>query len=170
MENEKLLCVGKVSRPQGVKGELRLNVLMDKISDIVKLSVLYIGGKAYSVSHYTRLNGAYAVKLEGVSSVEEAASFKGLEVFASKETLESLKREGDFFVADLLGKTAVFENGKVVGTISDVQNYGASDIIFIDSAAASNLCFANIGGIILSVDEQRVVLDQAEFEKVCVSD
>ena len=70
------------------------------------------------------------------------------------------------FVADILGKTAVDNNGRVLGRIDDVQNFGAADVIYIKGEKP--FLFANIGGIITAVDEKQVTLNAKKLSEVMV--
>ncbi len=170
---EDLISVAIIRKPQGVRGELRLSVFLDNESDFPKLKKLYLSnGDAFDVERVFKVGGDYAIKINGVSTFEEANKLKNQELFAMRSDIEKLKNPNDFFIADLLNKTARFENGEIVGVIDDVENYGASDIVFIKSKKYHNLSFANIGGIILGIDKekQEVILDADKFKQVCVFD
>ena len=173
MEND-LICVAICRRPQGIKGEIRVTVLLDNVKDISKITELKPENKFdfYKVARTYQLSDCYGVKLEGIDTVNDANLIKGKKLFAKKAEVDKLKNENDIYIADILNKVAVFESGEVVGTITDVENYGSADIVFINSNEKKNLSFANVGGIIKSIDfdNGKVVLDKNEFDKVCVYD
>lgn len=172
--NNDLICVALCRKPQGIKGEIRVTVLLDNVKDITKITELKPENKLdfCKVLRVYQLSDCYGIKLEGVDTVESANQIKGKKLFAKKSEVDKLKSEGDIYIEDIMNKTAVFETGEEVGKIVDVENYGAADIVFINSEKYKNLSFANIGGIITKIDfeNNRVVLNQEEFKKVCVYD
>ena len=68
----------------------------------------------------------------------------------------------------------MFEDGTIVGKITDIENYGSCDIVFVDSNVYHNLSFANTGDIFLEIkeNESKVVLNKEKFmqTKVCDED
>ncbi|MBR2909230.1 MAG: 16S rRNA processing protein RimM [Clostridia bacterium] len=172
MESD-LICVGICRRPQGIKGEVRITVLLDNVKDICKITELKPENKFnfYKVTRAYQLSDCYGIKLEGIDTVNDANLIKGKKLYAKKTEVDGLKTN-ELYIEDLMDKTAVFESGEVVGRIEDVENYGSADIVFIDSKTMKNLSFANVGGIIKSIDyeNQKVILDETEFKKVCVFD
>lgn len=165
------IVIAKIKKPQGVKGELRLATFLDDNSNIMKIKNVYIEGneQPYEVERCFKVSSDYAVKLKNIDSFEQANQFKSKNVLCLRSDLSQIVKDG-IFIADLIDKKAYFEDGQEVGVISDVENYGASDVVFIESSKYKNLSFANIGGIILSCDENRVVLNKEKFYEVCVYD
>lgn len=172
MEND-LICVAICRRPQGIKGEIRVTVLLDNVKDITKITELKPENKFdfFKVLRAYQLSDCYGLKLEGINSVDDVNGIKGKKLFAKKTEVDKLKNN-EIYIADIMNKIAVFESGELVGKIVDVENYGASDIVFIESEKYKNLSFANIGGIIKNIDfiNNKVVFDEQEFKKVCVYD
>ncbi|MBQ3158488.1 MAG: 16S rRNA processing protein RimM, partial [Clostridia bacterium] len=163
MDNN-LICVAICRRPQGIKGEIRISVLLDNAKDISKITELKLENKIdfYKVLRTYQLSDCYGIKLEGIDTVNDATLIKGKKLYAKKSEVDKLKNANDVYIADLLNKVAVFESGEEVGKITDVENYGSADIVFISSSEKKNLSFANIGGIIKSIDYEnnKVILNQ----------
>ena len=171
---EEKICIGIVRKQHGIKGEVKVSILMDNPQDIKKISGVFVENEAvfHKITRIFALSGDFGLKLEGVDSVDDAMKIKNKKLFALKSEVDSLVESGRFYIEDLLNKMAVFEDGSEVGKITAVENYGANDIVFVNSKVFNNLCFANIGGIILSVDNasNTFVLKEEEFKKVCVYD
>lgn len=168
------ICVAIVRKEHGVKGEMKVTVLMDDANDFRKLSCLKWQNEAkfHKIERVFAVSDCFAIKLNGVNSVEDVQKIKGQKLFAKKEEVDKLKNENQIYIEDILNKMAVLDNGELLGKISDVQNFGANDIIYISSPKYKNLCFANIGGIIKVVDEEKnqVVLNASEYNKVSIYD
>ena len=169
---EKMICVAFVRRVQGIKGDVRISALMDNPADIKKLKTLLVEGETdmRKVERVFQVSDGFGLKLEGIALVADAEKIKNKKLYALREDIDKLKATKDIYIEDILNKLAVLDNGEELGEIYDVQNFGANDIIYINSKKYKNLCFANIGGIIDEVLEDKVVLNKQEFDKVSVCD
>lgn len=166
-----LLAVAFVNKPQGIKGDLKVEVLLDDPANISHFATLYgENNDQFSVDSSYRVGDGYALHLSTINSIEEAMTLKNKYLYAKRADLVKMVGEDKFFIDDIIGKIAIFDDGETVGIIVDVENFGASDIVFIKSRKYTNLSFANIGNVIISVDDKKVVLNKEEFNKVCVYD
>ncbi len=166
-----LIAVAFVNKPQGIKGDLKVEPLLDDAENITKFSTLYTkNGDQLEVTGSYKVGDGYALHLKDVNSVEEAMLYKNQYLYARREQLKDMVGDDKFFISDLINKVAVFDDGETVGIIDDVENYGASDVVMIKSKKYTNLSFANVGGVIMSVDDKVVTLNRQEFLKVCVYD
>ena len=171
---EKYILVAFCNKPHGVRGEIKVTAYLDNNSNFKKLDQLYCKktDQTYKVKRIFQIKDCFGIGFEGFNTFEDAMLLKGQELYALKSQIEDMVDDDHIFIEDLIGKTAVLEDGTIIGIIDDIVNYGASDIVFIKSKMYKNLSFANVGGILLTVDEenQTVTLNKEEFEKVCVYD
>lgn len=169
------ICVAIVRKPQGIKGEIKASVLLDNPELIKKIKYLYLeNGEKLTIKRVFNLGTEYGIGFEEFSTPEETLKIKNKELFAVKSEIREMVGNKDFFIQDLIGKTAIFEDGTIVGEIDDIENYGASDVVFLESKQYHNLSFANIGNIFLQIDDAKgvVVIDKNLFmqTKICDED
>ncbi len=173
MENK--ICVGIVRKPQGIKGEVKVSVLLDNNELIKKIDTLYLeNGEELKVKRVFNLGTEYGIGFLNFSTPEQALAIKNKKLFADKQVVRNLIGNDNFFLEDLIGRVAVCEDGTKIGKIVDIENYGASDVVFVESEKYHNLCFANTGDIFVSIDEKKnqVVINKEKFlqTKVCDED
>lgn len=173
MDNK--ICVAIVRKPQGIKGEVKVSVLMDDPEHVKKLNKLYLeSGEELHVKRIFNLGNEYGIGFEEFTNPEQTLRIKNKNLYADKSVVRELIGNENFFISDLIGKTAVFEDGMVVGKISDIENYGSRDVVFVDSNVYHNLSFANTGDIFLEIKEKenQVVLNKEKFmqTKICDED
>lgn len=171
MENK--IAIAYVNKPIGVKGEVKVTILLDDPKVLTKIPFVFLKNSENPIKIervFKIVGDTAAVKLEGFESPEIAIKLKSCELFAEREMLESLVDKNQVFIADLIGKIAI--GGEKLGRIIDVENYGANDIVFIDSKKYKNLSFANIGGIIEKIDHKNntVLVNKERFWQVAVFD
>jgi len=173
MQDKEYICVGFIRRPQGIRGEVRATVLLDNPKDISRISAVKVENELFlrKIERVFAVSDGFGIKLEGINTVNDVNIIKGKNLYAERTEIDKLKKSTDIYINDILNKTAKLDNGEVLGIISDVQNFGANDIVYITSEKYKNLCFANIGGIITDINKDGfVVLNKEEFDKVCVFD
>jgi len=171
MDKKEFISVALARKAQGIKGEIKISVFLDNPTDIKNVTSLWLefSNQEFKVERVFCVGSDFAVKLEGIDSVEKANAFKGKHLYARRSEIEKFKAN-EIYIADLLNKQAILTDGEVLGTIDDVQNFGASDVVYIKSEKYKNLSFANAGNIIIDVDDDKVILDKQNFLMFSVYD
>ncbi|MEX0970254.1 MAG: ribosome maturation factor RimM [Paracoccaceae bacterium] len=129
---DELICIGAIAGAFGVQGEVRLKSFCADpaaIADYAPLSDK-TGARSFTVVLTKSLNGAFAARLGGVTSREQAEALKGTQLFAPRTRLPALP-DDEFYHSDLVGLVAVDTGGAVLGKVATVQNHGAGDILEI---------------------------------------
>lgn len=172
---DNMICVAIVRKPQGIKGEIKVSVLLDNPVDIKKLDKLYTkNGEELNIVRIFQLGQDFGIGFKEFSNPEQTLRIKGQMLYANRDVIKNLIGNNNFFIEDLIGKTAIFENGEVLGKITDIENYGSADVVFVDSDVYTNLSFANTGNIFIKLDNinNTVILNKENFmaTKVCDQD
>ena len=82
------------------------------------------------------------IAFEGVADRNAAEALKGTELFVDRAALPQ-PDEDEFYHADLIGLEARDSEGRVLGKVSAIHNYGASDVIEI-AARRRRSCAARL--------------------------
>ena len=130
---KKYIEQGYISGTHGVKGEVKMTVWCDDISDFLKIKTLYAdaeGKKSLAVTSSRGSKNAAVVKIEGVDTVEDAARLKGTTVYVDRDDLHI--KDGRILICDLIGLPVIdFDSGVRYGVLDSVEEYPASDIYFV---------------------------------------
>ena len=125
------LLVAKISKPQGIKGELKCQVLTDVLALFNgKVQDFFVDGKEMLAERISLRQGDLYIKFRGIETRNDAELYRDKMISVPKEILEDFL-EDDFLVGDLIGKVLYDENGEKVGQIVDYEDYGASGILTI---------------------------------------
>lgn len=125
------IYVGHFVNTHGLNGEIRIVSTIPYKKDIFKEGHhLYIGEKKVPFKIVTyRVHKMYdMVTLEGIDQIEQIEPYKGSFVWASKEETKS----DQYFFEDLVGLD-VYEEEKKIGTVVEMQQSKAHDIIIVDT-------------------------------------
>ena len=147
-----MLKIGTVSKPQGIKGEIKLNLEIEK-ERIVDLTSIYLNMHKYEVENvFDRLNGIF-VKLKGVDTRTDAENLRNYDVYVEEKQLKVLN-DNEFYFEDLIGASVKdCESGEFIGEILDIDQFGSADVIYIlENNVEYSLPFVN--DIFLTYDKQ----------------
>lgn len=156
------LQIAKIIKPQGIHGDVKLAMFVHDL-DLQNLP-LFVDGKPAKVQKVYSVGGTLAAKFDIIDSRQDAENYRNKVVEVEKDAINV--PAGKFLVADLIGKLAVLESGKVIGKVEGVFNFGSADIISIKSDKEV-LCSHKIG-LIVSVNEQKIVMNDKIFDEVAV--
>lgn len=165
----KYVLIGKIVKPQGLSGEIKVKLFDTEPEAFLVLKTLRIEGEEKQreiLSLAVRQNFLY-VKLEGIDSIEKAKMFREKLVYASDDEIRDGVGLDEILVDDILGFDVVLNNNENIGKLVDVQNFGSADVYFVKNDKNSIL-FSNIPGVIaeIDVDEKKIVLNKEKFDEV----
>jgi 16S rRNA processing protein RimM len=130
------VAVGRVGRPHGVDGEVRIDPMGGLPDGFRGYTRFYLGrGKEIRPvaleSH--RSHGRFLIaKIEGCGTPEAARGFAGAVLYVDRAEMPPLE-EGEYYYADLIGCRLVDEAGRALGRVTDVFWSGAHDVLSVES-------------------------------------
>ncbi len=131
----RLILVGRVAGPFGVRGELRITSYTAEADALLRFRRLLREDGAPAL---TLTGGRVAKAGELVARAAEAPdrdaaeALKGLRLFVPRDALPPPEDEDEFYLADLIGLAAQTPGGEALGRVKAVLNHGAGDILEID--------------------------------------
>ena len=161
------LTIGKVLKPHGLKGEVKIETFSSNPARFCTLKKLKIDGVEYAVRSL-RIDGTFGVlSLGGIEDANSAELLRGKMVSVLRADLPKLE-EGKYYVADLLGLD-VYVAGDRIGEIVDVLQYGSADV-YVVKMQEGTCSFPALKQLIKSVDLEngKMVLDDMIFPRVAV--
>ena len=160
--------IGTIVKPQGVKGELKIYP-DDKNLEIYKnIKNIYIDDKKIAIKKLTLRQGFLYMFIDGVSDRNTAETLRNKEIFVDDKEL-TLK-DDMFFIEDLLNMDVVSTGDEFLGTITDIQSYGATDVITILDSDNREIMLPHLKSIFLGVTNGKMVVNKSRFEemKTCI--
>jgi 16S rRNA processing protein RimM len=127
-----LITIGKVVKPFGVKGEMKIEPLTDFPERFTGLTRVYLvspAGKEIvcEVKSVRYAGGAPFLHFSGYDSPEKAKAINGWFIKVPREEAVRLP-EGTYYWFELIGMEVVSEDGEKLGTIVDVFETGSNDV------------------------------------------
>jgi len=123
------VAIGVVVAPHGVRGTLRVRPLGSG-KHLRRGMEPVVAGAKRRISATRETPKGFLVDVEGIGSREDATSLKGEELFLDRAELDA-PEEGEFYVADLVGLTAVDAAGESVGIVEDTFETAAHEVLVV---------------------------------------
>lgn len=123
-----------ITGAHGIHGEVRLKLFgesVEALSQHKTLRAKFTGATLTLKKIRSDNKGGAVARLAEATSRVEAERLRGTVLCVAREALPPLE-EGEYYHADLIGLTVVTDAGETVGTVTAVQNYGATDILEIE--------------------------------------
>jgi 16S rRNA processing protein RimM len=132
-DNDRVL-LGEIGAAQGLKGEVRLRSYTQDPAAIARYGALddEHGGKI-EIESLRVTPKALIACIKGVTTRNAAEALNGTKLYVARSRLPK-RDEEEWFHSDLIGLSAVDDQGEPVGTVVAVQNFGAGDLIEVKPA------------------------------------
>lgn len=132
MEKSELICVAAIAGAFGVKGEVKLKAFTERPENCLAYGPLLSkdGRVVLTPVSHRLVKGAVAIKCPEVKTREEAESLKSTELYVPRENFPE-PDEDEYYAADLIGLEVKSTDGKRVGKIIAVEDFGAGDLLEI---------------------------------------
>jgi 16S rRNA processing protein RimM len=123
------VLVGAVLRPRGLKGELKVQILTNKLDIFSAVKTVFIDNKKYTVLRGSVQNGYAYLLLCGVAAVETAEKFRSKEIYVNADDIEL--QEDEVLSTVLIGFSVLNESGDKIGIVKNIENFGGGDFFEI---------------------------------------
>ena len=152
--------VGVIANSHGVKGEVKVHPTTDDINRFKNLKTIYLDEngsyKELHINSVKYVKNMVVLGFEEFNNMNEILGLKGMDLYVDRENAIPLK-EGEFYIADMIGADIVTEDGNHFGTLKDVLKTGANDVYVINSDDGKEVLLPSIPECILDKDlENRV--------------
>ena len=124
------VLLAAVTGAQGLKGEVKAKLFTATPDALPRYGELHTrGGRKLKITAFRPgKDGEAVIAFEGVRDRNEAEALKGIELFVERAALPDAD-EDEFYHADLIGLEVRDSEGRVLGKVNALHNFGASDVL-----------------------------------------
>lgn len=137
-DKSKLVVVAQITGAFGVKGEARVRSFTDDPSAAFTYGPLLDadGRVVLTPVKHRPLNEGFGVITAEKKQREEWEAMRGTLLHAPREVLpEPAEEEGEVYVADLIGARVVHADGRELGLVKAMHDFGAGDLVEVQPPA-----------------------------------
>jgi 16S rRNA processing protein RimM len=146
-----------VAGAHGINGEVRLKLFGDSSESLARQSELFVGGASRRLLQVRDAGKGAIARFEGIADRTAAEGLRGSLVEIDRADLPPLG-EGEYYHADLIGIPCADREGRALGSVVAVENFGAGDLLEIEGESGRRSLIPFKPGI-ADLEDGRVVLD-----------
>jgi 16S rRNA processing protein RimM len=146
------LAIGRVVRPFGLRGELKVKVLTAYPERLGRMRTVYLGPQAEprTVEGVRLHQDAALLKLTGCDDRTAAEGLRGALVQIALENAVPLD-EDEYYEHQIVGLTVLEEDGTLLGKVTEIISTGANDV-YVVVGPEGELLLPAIESVILEID------------------
>ena len=160
------MCVGRIGAAHGARGEVKLWSFTADPMAIKDYGALATedGKRTFTIETLRPGKDFLVARLSGVTDRTAAEKLGNLDLYIARDRLPPAEAD-EFYHADLIGLTAIGTDGRELGTVIAIHNFGASDLIEMrptQGGATVMLPFTEAIVPVVDVAGGRIVVDPPE--------
>lgn len=148
------VAVGRITRPHGVQGEVRVELLTDVRERFEGLEAIYIGERRprrIAIEGVRYHQDVVLLKFAGYSTREESDLLRGELLLVPEDEVVPLE-EGEYFLFQLLGLDVITEEGVLLGSVARVLETGANDVLVVSGVDGREILLPDIPDVVREMD------------------
>lgn len=163
--------LGRVLGAHGLQGMVRVKWLGDGPDNLIGAPELRLartpdgtGARSYEVrGHLQGRPGEVRLALSGIGDRDAAERLKGLWVLGDPEELPALP-PGEHYWYELIGCRVETRDGRSIGTVKEIWETGAHDVLVIEVADGRRVLLPAAGAFLREIDVagQRLVVEEIQ--------
>jgi 16S rRNA processing protein RimM len=125
--------LGVIAAPHGVKGQVRIKSFTAEPGDLAAYGPLFdeASTRSFEVAVVGTAKGVLICRIAGVDDRDAAEALRGTGLFVDRSTLPAIADPDEFYYADLIGLAAIDDQGRTLGAVKAVLDFGAGDLLEI---------------------------------------
>ncbi|MBK9314031.1 MAG: 16S rRNA processing protein RimM [Acidobacteria bacterium] len=140
---QNLISIARIARPQGIHGEVIADLMTDFPErfaglDRVTLRLSDGGMLTLRLLRHRMHKGRILLKFEGYDDIDRAEQLREATIVLDRAQLVALP-EDNYFHFDLVDCRVVTVDGRELGTVTDVQEFGAAPLLVVRDQAEREL-------------------------------
>ena len=171
-----LIFIGKITKPVGVKGLLKVIPLTDFPERFLKLREVYIFNESlnkliinpktekdlFRINDVSLFSNFIKLKLDGYDDINEISSYINMLICIDEKKKVKLPK-GLYYYYDMLG-CIVYEGESIIGEVIRIDNFGSSDILFVKTAKGNEVMIPLLKEFVTKIDVVNKKIDVALIE------
>ncbi len=129
---DNLIVMGRIGAAHGIKGALKVKSFTQNPLSLGDYGALQdTNGRQYNIKNIRVQKNSVIVHFKEITNRNLAETLNGVELFVERSILPADLETEEFYIFDLIGMDVMSDKGELAGTILNVENFGAGDLLEI---------------------------------------
>jgi 16S rRNA processing protein RimM len=160
------ICVAQIGAAHGTRGEVRLKSFTADPMAVMDYGALETedGTATFEIESLRPAKSHWVAQLRGVRDRNAAERLANIKLVVPRDRLPAAETD-EFYHADLIGLAAVATDGRVLGTVVAIHDFGAGDILELRPEGKRDtvmLPFTSATVPVVDIAGRRIVIDPPE--------
>ena len=130
-----MVIMGRVASAFGIRGWVKIQPFSEYVDSLLDYKTWYLGQengpwREVTVTQCEAHDKTLAAQLPDCPDRNAAEKLKGLLIAVPRSSLP-VQDEGEYYWADLIGLTVINEAGETLGTVAELLETGANDVLIV---------------------------------------
>ena len=157
------LLVGTIGLPFGIKGQVKLHTITSRPEHLLRLKTVFLGETRVATGLRRAAEHKHTVMILTLAGVEDrnaADALRGTEVYIRQQDAAPLD-EDEYFLHDLPGLQVETTGGEVLGTVDEVLETGANDVLVVRRESGEEVLIPMTREVVKALDltARRIVIE-----------
>lgn len=148
------VCMAEIVGVHGIRGAVKLKVFAQDPESLEDYSPLLDseGRASFEMTSLMLHGNIWLATFKGVTDRTAAEKLRGTRLYAPRKELPEIEEEGVYYHADLVGLAARYPDGREMGKVIAVANFGASDLLEIQPPQGASFYVPFTNAVVPHVD------------------
>lgn len=156
---KELMCVGQITKPHGVRGEVKVFSLTDSLERFKSLKRAYIDGKEIKITSVKLQSDRAILKIEGIDTMDEADNYRNKYIEVKREDAIKLPKDS-YYIADLIDCQVFDTEGESLGRVYDVIETGSNDVYWVKDENNKEVLIPALKSIVeeVNINDSKIII------------
>ena len=151
--------LGKIIRPHGIRGELRMQVITRLPELFEDLETIYLGtdkfdrrsATRYKVTRLRQERDVLLLAVDGIADRNEAEILRGKFVMIPLRDALPLE-DGEVYLFEIVGMAVYTDTNEYLGDVAEIMETGANDVYLLRGGSRGDVLIPDTDEVIQSID------------------
>jgi len=151
---DNLVLMAEIVGVHGIKGWVKLKIFSADPESLADFAPFYDATRkrTFDLLAVQPHGNTYLGVIDGVTDRNAAEALRGTKLYLPRENLPDIETEDTFYHVDLIGLAAQWPDGRPMGKVVNVANFGAGDLLEIRPARGASFYVPFTHDIVPDVD------------------
>ena len=156
-DTTKLIEIGSIVKPHGLKGELKLKLHAPESNLILNIDKIYVDNQIFKIDYSKKVSNGILLKFVSKNTRNSIEDLIGKKLFVNKDIIP-LAPKGENYYFELIGSKVVYNNVEI-GTLIEIVETKANNIYVVKELNGNEILIPKTKSFIKKFNKDKKILE-----------